>query len=76
MDIFYGFPLKNLTISDQYFQRFHCQKKDIRKCAVFSPTAKLQIFFINLCETPSRNIMDRKKNWHKHVAFQCLSFRR
>ena len=23
----FGFPTKNLTISDQYFQRFHCRKK-------------------------------------------------
>ena len=25
----FGFKTKNLTISDQYFQRFHCQKRDI-----------------------------------------------
>ena len=43
-----GFPTKNLTISDQYFQRFHCQKKDICNSAVFSPTALLQISFVEI----------------------------
>ena len=44
----FGFPTKNLTISDQYFQRFHCQKKDICNSAVFSPTALLQISFVQI----------------------------
>ena len=44
----FGFPMKNLTISDQYFQRFHCQKKDICNSAVFSPTALLQISFVKI----------------------------
>ena len=45
---------KNLTISDQFFQRFYCQKKDICNIAVFSPTAAiLQIFFIeNILRLP------------------------
>ena len=34
--------MKNLTISDQYFQRFNCQKKNCN-CAVFNQTAQLQI---------------------------------
>ena len=37
-----------MTISDQYFQRFHCQKKDICNSAVFSPTALLQISFAEI----------------------------
>ena len=41
----FGFPTKYMTISDQNFQRFHCQKKDICNSAVFSPTALLQISF-------------------------------
>ena len=44
----FGFPTKNLTISDQYFQRFHCQKKDICNSAVYSPTALLQISFVEI----------------------------
>ena len=44
----FGFPTKNLTILDQYFQRFHCQKKDICNSAVFSPTALLQISFVEI----------------------------
>ena len=40
--------MKNLTISDQGFQRFHGQKKDICNWAVFSPTAKLQISFVEI----------------------------
>ena len=40
--------MKNLTISDQYFQRFHCQKKYICNSAVFSPTALLQISFVEI----------------------------
>ena len=44
----FGFPMKNLTISDQYFQRFDCQKKDICNSAVFSPTALLQISFVQI----------------------------
>ena len=43
-----GFPTKNLTISDHYFQRFHCQKKNICNSAVFSPTALLQISFVEI----------------------------
>ena len=42
------FPIKNLTISDQYFKRFYCQKKDICNSAVFSPTALLQISFVEI----------------------------
>ena len=44
----FGFLTKNLNISDQYFQRFHCQKKDICNSAVFSPTALLQISFVEI----------------------------
>ena len=44
----FGLPTKNLTISDQYFQRFPCQKKDICNSAVFSPTALLQISFVQI----------------------------
>ena len=44
----FGFPAKNLTIQDQYFQRFYCQKKDICNSAVFSPTALLQISFVEI----------------------------
>ena len=44
----FGFPTKNLTIPDQYFQRFHCQKKDICNSAVFSPSALLQISFVEI----------------------------
>ena len=44
----FGFPTKNLTILDQYFQRFHCQKKDICNSAVFNPTALLQISFVEI----------------------------
>ena len=44
----FGFPLKSLTISDQYFQIFHCQKKDICNSAVFSPTALLEISFVEI----------------------------
>ena len=40
--------MKNLTIFDQYFQRFHCQKKDICNSAEFSPTALLQISFVEI----------------------------
>ena len=47
----FGFPTKNLTISDQYFQRFCCQKKDICNSAVFSPTALLQISFVEIILT-------------------------
>ena len=39
------FPIKKLTISDQYFQRFHCKKKYICNCAVFIQTAQLQMSF-------------------------------
>ena len=44
----FGFPAKYLTNLDQYFQRFHCQKKDICNSAVFSPTALLQISFVQI----------------------------
>ena len=44
----FGFPTKNLTILDQYFQRFHGQKKDICNSAVFSPTALLHISFVKI----------------------------
>ena len=44
----FGFQKKNLTISDHYFQRFHGQKKDICNSAVFSPTALLQISFVEI----------------------------
>ena len=44
----FGFPTKNLTILDQYLQRFHCQKKDICNSAVFSPTALLKISFVQI----------------------------
>ena len=44
----FGFPAKNLTIQDQYFQRFYCQKKDICNSAIFSPTALLQISFVEI----------------------------
>ena len=44
----FGFPMENLTISDQHFQRFHCQKKDICNSAVFSPSALLQISFVEM----------------------------
>ena len=37
----FGFPTKNLTISDQYSQSFHCQKRYISNSAVFSPIALL-----------------------------------
>ena len=37
--------MKNLTLSDQLFQRFHCQKKDIRNAAEFSSTAQLKLSF-------------------------------
>ena len=42
----FGFPIKNLTISDQI--TFHCHKNDICNCAVFSPTAQLQISFVEI----------------------------
>ena len=32
----FGFPMKNLIISDQYFRRFHCQKKNICNSAEFT----------------------------------------
>ena len=38
--------MKNWTISDQYFQRFPYQKKDVCICTVFSLTAQLQISFV------------------------------
>ena len=41
-------PNKNLTFSVQYFQGFHCQKKDICNSAAFSPTALLQISFVEI----------------------------
>ena len=44
----FGFPMTNLTISDHYFQRFQCQKKDICNSAVFSPTALLKISFAEI----------------------------
>ena len=44
----FGFPMKNLTIFDQSFQRFHRQKKDIGSCVVFSSTAPLQISFVDI----------------------------
>ena len=43
----FGFATKNLTILDQYF-RFHCLKKDICISAVFSPTALLQVYFVEI----------------------------
>ena len=55
----FGLPTKNLTILDQYFQRFPCQKKYICNSAVFSPTGLLQISFISF-ETPCIYIIDRK----------------
>ena len=39
---------ENLTLLDLYFQRFHCQKKFICNSAVFSPTAQLQISFVEI----------------------------
>ena len=44
----FGWPTKNLKISDQYFHRFPCQKKDICNSAVVSPTALLQISFVEI----------------------------
>ena len=44
----FGFLMKNLAISDQYFQRFHCLKKYMGNCAVFSSTAHLQIPFVEI----------------------------
>ena len=44
----FGFQTNNLTILDQYFQGFHCQKKNICNSAVFSPTALLQISFVQI----------------------------
>ena len=44
----FGFPTKYLTNLDQYFQRYHCHKKDICNSAVFSPTAILQISFVEI----------------------------
>ena len=44
----FGFPMKNLIISGQYFQRFYCKKKYICNSAVFSPTAPLQISFVEI----------------------------
>ena len=44
----FRFPTKNQTILDQYFQRLHCQKENICNSAVFSPTALLQIYFVEI----------------------------
>ena len=40
--------MKNLTISDQYFQGFPCRKKDICNCAVFIQTVQLQLSFVEI----------------------------
>ena len=44
----FGFPTKNMAISDKNFQRYHCQKKNICNSAVFCPTALLQISFVEI----------------------------
>ena len=44
----FGFPTKNLTISNKYFQRLYCQKKNICNSAVFNPTALLQISYVKI----------------------------
>ena len=40
--------MTNLTLPDQYFHRFHCQKNDICNCAEFSSTEQLQISFFEI----------------------------
>ena len=40
--------MTNLTLPDQYFHRFPCQKNDICNCAEFSSTEQLQIFFFEI----------------------------
>ena len=44
----FRFPTKNLTILDQYFQKFHFQKKYISSSVVLSPAALLQIYFVEI----------------------------
>ena len=40
--------MTNLTLPDQYFHRFPCQKSDICNCAEFSSTEQLQISFFEI----------------------------
>ena len=44
----FGFPMKNWTISDQYFQRSHCQNRDIQNSAEFISAEQLQISFVKI----------------------------